>query len=246
MVTKMGNIALYKIFISALVILGLLSNWAFAEETNCGLDNIKVEFTSQNDAIIACEGIRRALSFFEFYGYRASQLIHIKMLDQVISESVAEYKGDKELKLYCANFSGENGHSKITSWKTSQIQNRKIFGSISDTPELHISIVAHEVAHDLYSQIYKYMGKEVERPLTEFVSYVVQIETMRNEEKTKVMGLWPDKKFETAYEINTLTWASAPNMFGIMSYRYHHENPDFIKSIFKGEVRSGDDLLLFR
>jgi len=246
MLKMMRRFRANQILVSFLVMHGLLSSWAYAEETDCGRYNVKVEFTSQIDAAIACEGIRRALSFFETYGYAEFHLVHVKMLDLVISESLTEYDGEKELKSYCAIFIGDDGHSEVASWEAAKTQKRKVFGSMPDTPEFHSSIVAHEVAHDLYNQIYKSMGKNVERPLTEFVSYVVQIETMRDEERTQVLNLWPNKRFETALEINSLTWATAPNMFGSMSYRFHRDNPDFIKSILEGRIRSGDDLLPYR
>ena len=152
----------------------------------------------------------------------------------------------KDLNPECSSvfFNGVAGNSRIISWETARKQNRKVFGSIQDTPEYHSSIVAHEVAHNLYPQIFKSIGKEIERPLTEFVSYVVQIETMKEPEKKAILRLWPGNTFESEWGINSIAWAASPNMFGIMSYHYYLNNPYFMKSVLAGEVQSGDRLLI--
>mgnify|MGYP001182377454 CR=1 FL=1 len=224
----------------------ILSSRVLAYQSDCGLENIVVEYSAQSDAGIACEGVLRALSFFEHYGYSGFENIYVKMLDPEISESLVDFGGNEDVKMYCGLFIGRNGHSEIFSWETTYAQQRKVFGSITNTQEYLTSIVAHEVAHDIYNQIFKLIGKDVKRPLTEFVSYVVQIETMKDKEKAQVLKLWPDKSFKTTYEINTLTLALDPNMFGVMSYRYHCKNPDFIKLILEGKIPTVDDFLFHR
>ena len=229
--------------IAFFVAINLSPSQAIAEETDCGLENVKVEFSAQKDAEIACEGVRRALNFFAAYGFSEFQHVHIIILDHVISETGVENEGNKESNIFCAFYNRIANHSVITSCETALAKQRMIFGSIPNTHEYHRSIVAHEVAHNLYHQIFEAMGKEVERPLTEFVSYVVQIETLDEPEKLQVLELWPHKTFRSIYQINSLSWVMNPNLFGIMSYRYHRENPSFIKSILAGEIISGDKLI---
>jgi hypothetical protein len=229
--------------VALFVAINLLSSPARAEETDCGLENVKIEYTAHEDAEIACEGVRRALNFFADYGYTDFQHIHVIVVDLVLSESAVENEGNHESNIFCAFYNRIAAHSVITSWKTALAAQRMIFGSIPNTCEYHSSIVAHEVAHNLYHQISESMGKDVERPLTEFVSYVVQIETLNETEKLQVLKLWPNRTFRSIYMINSLVWAMDPNLFAIMSYRYHSENPGFIKAILAGEIISGDKLI---
>ena len=218
----------------------MLSSKLRAEETDCNLENVKVEFSAQIDAEIACEGVRRAMIFFETYGFSEFRHIHIIIVDSIIPESKAKIDSNTEKQILCAFYDRVAEHCIITSYETVLAEQRMLFSSIPITPEYYCSIVAHEVAHNLYHQIFESMGKEVERPLTEYVSYVVQIETLQEKEKLQVLELWPGKILRSNYQISTLVWAMNPNLFGIMSYRYHCKHPSFIKSILDGEAISGD------
>ena len=234
-----------KKFLSQLVILIsvvfiLISINAFAKETDCGLVKVQVVFQAQDDAELACEGIRRAIRFFASYGYDDFRHVHVRVLDQVVWESVNAYDGEKEKRVVYACFDNISGCSKITSWETDYVQQREVFGTLPVTREYHSSIVAHEVAHDLYHHVLESMGKKIERPMTEFVSYVVQIETMKEPEKVEVLKLWPKTVHRSELAINSFTWAFNPHKFGIMSYRYFLENPSFMASVLAGEVDSGD------
>ncbi len=218
----------------------MLTSTVLAEETDCNLENVKVDFSAQIDAEFACEGVRRALNFFEAYGFSGFRHIHVIIVDRIISESMAKIDSNKEKQIFCAFYDRIAEHCIITSLETVLAEQKMVFSSIAITPEYYCSIVAHEVAHNLYHQIFESIGKEVERPLTEYVSYVVQIETLQEKEKLQVLELWPGKILRSNYQVSSLVWAMNPNLFGIMSYRYHCKHPNFIKSILDGEAISGD------
>jgi len=222
-------------------VLVLFPSWGMASETDCGMQRVHVEYSAQIDAEISCEGIRRAVQFFKSYGFEKFQQINVKIQDRINLNSLTENNLAKEIT--CCFFTVSQGYSGIISWETIYNKNKKIFGSIPYSKEYYSSLVAHEVAHDLYFQNFKNMSLNIDRPLTEFVSYVVQISTMQKLEREEVLKLWPNRNFRSENEINSMTWAMSPNLFGIMSYRFHVENPNFVRSILTGKVHSGDELL---
>jgi len=236
----MRKLWLFKLVIFLPAAVALLSINAIAKETDCGLINVQVIFQVQNDVDMACEGIRRAIRFFASYGFSGSRRLQVRVLNQVIWESLNTYAGEKEKKVVYACYDNGIKFTKITSWETDYVRQRKVFGILPISREYHTSIVAHEVAHDLFHQVIESIGKNVERPITEFVSYVVQIETMKEPEKSEVLELWPNAVFRSDLAINSFSWLFNPHKFGVMSYRYYLENPDLMKYILLGEVESGD------
>lgn len=231
------------ILLTLSLIFSLMPSRVFAREIDCGLKKVKVEFSAQSDAEIACEGIRRALLFFKTYGYSHSRQIHVRVLDHIILVPRTYYDGETEAVEVYANFDSVANCSNISSWEIDSVRQKKVFDSLPVSREYHVSFVAHEVAHALYHQIFSSREYEIERSMSEFVAYVVQIETLKEPDKSQVLELWPDLAFRSEIEIRSLTWEMAPHKFGIMSYRYYRESPGLMELILNGEVESGDKLM---
>ena len=108
------------------------------------------------------------------------------------------------------------------------------------TKEFYISIITHETAHRFYHLILSRRNETVSRALHEFIADVVQIHTMNEPEKTKVLGLWPGEALSSFENINNFVWASNPNRFAVMAYRFFLTHPKILLSILGGKVKSGD------
>ena len=203
-----------------IISLQIMSYNVQAEEADCGLPNVEVKYEHLCDATMACEGISRALGFFEKWGYSSPWEIKIEFLDNVYVEKINNGEMDiiklQAFGYYC----GLDGVSRITSWPTMRDEQRKIFGKLNLTKGLFISLIAHEISHCIYHHIFQLNSKDMEQPLTEFVSYIVQIETMENDEKFNVLNLYPEAAFTSILEINSLTYSTNPHKFGVMSYRF--------------------------
>lgn len=213
---------------------------AWSEETDCGMPNVEVKYEHSCDAEMACEGINRALNFFDARGYNLFGEIKIEFSDTVYVEKIN--KGEVEIiKLQaCGYYCSLNGICNITSWQTMRDEQIKLFGELDITKELYISLIVHEVSHCLYYNNFELNDLDMDRPLTEFISYSIQIETMKSREKSNILKLYPEDIFTSMIEINTLNHAMNPHKFGIMSYRYFKKHPDILDLIFNGEVKSGD------
>ena len=223
-----------------ITLLHTLSYQLWAVETDCDQPNVNIKYEHLSDAEMACEGINRALIFFATRGYSLSGEIKIEFSNTVYIEKITV--GETEIiKLQaCGYYCSLDGICKITSWQTMRDEQMKILGDLNITKELYISLIVHEVSHCLYHNNFQLNNGDMERPLTEFVSYSIQIETMKDREKSKVLELYPDDIFTSAVEINSLNHAMNPHKFGVMSYRYFKKYPDILKSIFNGEIKSGD------
>lgn len=221
-----------------------ISSPLWAGETDCGLSDVQVKYAHLCDAEMACEGITRALDFFEMRGYHLSGEIKIEFVDNMYVEKINNGKMDVIKLQACGYYCSLDGICRITSWLTVGDEQIKIFGELNITKELFISLVVHEVSHCLYHNNFKLNNHEIDRSLTEFISYAAQIETMKKGEKNNVLGLYPEAVFTSISEINSLNHAMNPHKFGVMSYRYFKKNPEILKLIYNGEIESGDKLFL--
>jgi len=139
------------------------------------------------------------------------------------------------------SYNSKTGWCEISHWKVQS--GRKVFGSLDITKEFHLSIITHEVAHHFYHLILSQRNETVDRSLHEFVAYVVQIHTMKEPEKTKLLDLWSGEVFSSFENINNFTWASDPNRFAVMAYRFFLNHPKIVQSILDGKVKSCNDEL---
>lgn len=209
-----------------------------ATEIHSDMTQGSIRCDDPSDCDAAREAIGRAENFFKSYGYVFNQSVKVefkKSLSAALKGNVANKQGIHGL------YDSETGWCEIFDWQTQS--NKKIFGSFDMTKEGHISIITHEAAHRFYHLILSRRDETVSRSLHEFVAYVVQIHTMKEPEKTKVLGLWPGEVFESIENINILVWAFDPNRFAIMAYRFFLNSPKIMQSILDGIIKSDDDKL---
>ncbi len=188
----------------------------------------------QSDCDAATEAIRRAENFFKLYGYVFNQSVNVKFKKSVqaaLAENSAQQQETHGL------YDPRTGWCEIPYRRV--LQGKKIFGC-NITNEFHISTITHEAAHHLYHLILKQHNQGVDRSLHEFVAYVVQIKTMKEPEKTKVLDLWPGEVLSGFENINVFVWAANPDRFAVMAYRFFLSNPEIMPLLLRGELKSGD------
>ncbi len=207
----------------------------FATETFSDITRSAVICEDQSDCVAATEAIMRAENFFKRYGYVFNQSVSVQFKESALAALTENSTDEQEI---LGLYDPRTGWCQIPHERT--LHAKKIFGCLNITKEFHISIITHEVAHRLYHLILEQRNKVVSRALHEFVAYVVQIETMKEPEKTRVLNLWRGEVLSGIENINTIVWALNPNRFAIMAYRFFLRNPAIMQSILDGKVKSDD------
>ena len=84
-------------------------------------------------------------------------------------------------------------------------------------PDLHRSIVAHEVAHAIASQN---LPEKQAFVTQEYIAYVTQLATMPPDVREKVLANFPNNSFDTDEQINMTIFMMAPEVFAVKAYRH--------------------------
>ena len=78
---------------------------------------------------------------------------------------------------------------------------------------------------------------------SEYLAYVIQISTMDSLAQARVLKLWPGQSLDSVQQINSIVWALSPHMFGVLTYRFHIDNPQVLESILGGSFIDPDQCL---
>ncbi|MCB0363904.1 MAG: hypothetical protein H6624_09820 [Bdellovibrionaceae bacterium] len=212
---------------------------------NCGLSYVNVIYLNPMDLTIACEGIKRAQSFFDQFGFDSNgQKIEVEFKEEVLNP-IKNDKGEiVEWQRVYGLYNRENEKIEMSSWGTDYLMSRKVFDSLPINYEYHTSVVTHEVSHRYHHIMSVQRGFHMAHATSEFIAYNVQIETMADKERAEVLALWPGKKLDYETHINSMIWASDPHAFGVLGYRFwKQDSPDILSRMLKGEFEDPDIML---
>lgn len=213
---------------------------AFTTEAHSDKTQGHIRCDDPFDCDAAIEAIERAENFFKSHGYDFNQSVKVQFRKNL---SVAVYGNSANKQGVHGLYESKTGWCEISDWRA--LSSKKFFDSLDMTKEFHISIITHEAAHRFYHLILSQRNETVSRALHEFIAYVVQIHTMNKPEKTKVLGLWPGEVLSSFENINDFVWASNPNRFAVMAYRFFLTHPKIMQSILSGKLKSADRAIPF-
>lgn len=248
-----------------LVIVWLLSCSCFASNQAtdlqvgfCGYDNIKISYIKRADYLMGCEGIARAKTFFEKYGYTVEVPVRLYFRQRV--HAVIGHPGKDKKQIYSCFHPGTMaihvssltspfvedpekvcfgiGHHEET--ENGKRQRRLI------REEFHRSIITHEVAH-LYSQHnFNLQSSRAPRTATqmghgvhEYIASVVQLSTMEPALRQRILQSYlPEIIFDDEQQINMVLYACDPEKFCIMSFRHFYSMNENQQRIFLDRIFS--------
>lgn len=227
-----------KKMLPVLFILGILSGTTlFSGETGivtCKLPHCKVRCMCPQEADIACTAVKRAMTFFKSYGYDISPSIDIEFVKKTPDDG---RKSGKITAPFFCQYNRKNKRIRISSWTNKASRERKAFGSFPLDKEFFTSMVAHEVGHLLFDSILESRDDKTGHSFHEFIANVVQIETMGEPHKSKVISLWGNDKLPSLYAINPFFWMMDPDRFAVLSHRLFKSYPEIVRHILDGKVK---------
>ena len=69
---------------------------------------------------------------------------------------------------------------------------------------------------------------------------MVQLETLTESERVKVLEHWPRVVLPSRHAVNSFVWAADPPRFGVMAFRYHQKDPELFCDILGGREPCAD------
>ncbi len=201
---------------------------------DCGLKNVAVETECEQDRRIACAGLHRALEFLSPFGITLPQPMRIQFAERPGDVYLAEMGvplGDAPASGY---YDAGADRAVVRSSRVPVAARPLAFGTLPMTDEMLTSTVTHEVVHHVYHHLCAGAGRVAEAPVSEYLAYVVQIETLREAERDQVLALWPKKTLPSREAINLFLWALDPPRFGVMAYRFHRLAPGLFRDVLSG------------
>jgi hypothetical protein len=107
-------------------------------------------------------------------------------------------------------------------------------------PDLYKSLVVHEIAHAYVDRTFRFDVPSV--LVHEYIAYTVQLATMPEPLRERVLASIPLPAFQGASEITLTYYALDPNAFGVKCYLHYRDprNGDaFLERLLSGQVRLG-------
>lgn len=202
-----------KLGMSLAMVTVLAAGPALATTQKCPTENdatVVIDFSLQSDFTAACTGAARALTYMLDKDFREPPEISIRIIDSLQENSVPVAHGHFDAKTKTATVMSR------TVYQDARVQNR-VLGLPMDT-ELYSSIFTHEVAHAIAHENFA-----VEKPPTvahEYIAYTVQLATLPDALRNRILTAIPGTGFEHEREISELYMAFDPDRFAVQVYRH--------------------------
>ncbi|MDF1552172.1 MAG: hypothetical protein P1P84_03870 [Deferrisomatales bacterium] len=226
---------------SSTMLLLLCTLAATTVQPDCGTEQVLVDTDDVGDRRVACSGVHRALKSLASCEYTISETLHIRFMAG----------GDKEKFIVQENGSYTNVPTSgyyLRKPSCVYVETRRMpvadrtpaFGHLPMSDELLISTVAHEVTHHVHHHLCASRGRVAPRAASEYLAYVVQLDTMAEPKRSEVLDCWPSAVLPSRQAVNHFVWASNPPRFGVMAYRFHQADPGFFCDILAGRYHASD------
>ncbi|MCB1381388.1 MAG: hypothetical protein KDJ73_00320 [Notoacmeibacter sp.] len=108
--------------------------------------------------------------------------------------------------------------------------------------EIYASVVAHEVAHAISAQNFRYEKPPV--AAWEYIAGVAQFSVMEAGTRDRILENTRNIGFDSIHQINGQLYFMVPAVFLASSYLHFHTpegGPEFVKAILAGTIRLADD-----
>jgi len=181
--------------------------------------SVVIDYSLKSDFLAACTGAARAMTYMLDNGFREPGEIKIRIVDSLEENQVPVAHGHFDPKTSIATVMSRS------VYRDSRVQNH-VLGQPMDG-ELYASIFSHEVAHAVAHENFA-----VEKPPTvahEYIAYTVQLATLPDDLRSRILTAIPGTGFEHVGEISELYMAFDPDRFAVQVYRH------FMRSTNKAE-----------
>jgi hypothetical protein len=198
---------------------------ALPDEILCRDQDVVVHSREHEDALIACEGARDAISFLESRGLYAAGTIVIELLSELPAEVYGPAAGcyleseKRALILVYSEF------KKFETW----------FG-VSIDRSLYRSAVSHEVAHAVAD--FNFTISKPSIKANEYIAYITQFSTMEKGLRDRVLAHFPGKAFEGDWQMSTTIYMLDPMGFGPRAYLHFLkliDGDEYLHAILNGK-----------
>ncbi len=178
--------------------------------------DVRVAAHSEADRDAACLGASLALDFLTARGLTTEQPLTV-----TVTKTIEAINGTPIFGF----FDPRTNVVQVASWAalTERAQPAQMFGMPLDRA-LYVSVFAHEVTHAI---VHAHVdGRRLGHAAHEYVAYAVQIATMEDTLRQRVLSHHPWTGFSADTEINDLVLALAPFRFAALSYHHLQASDD--------------------
>ena len=212
------------------------TNWSLNEKMAL-ISRYQLKYLSKQEAMIVNEAKKRVKNFFKQNGYDLDIPINIEFVESVKAKIIKGKNCAADGSQVIAAYNCKTKLIKVTHMMTAYCKNGKLFGSFPIDMEFYTSIITHEIAHCFFDFILESKNEKTDQAFSEFIAYITQISTMKENHKTKVLTLWEGERLPSIYAINPFLWLAEPNKFGVMSYRFFKKKPIIFQQILDCKIK---------
>jgi hypothetical protein len=211
-----------------------------AANAACGHERVEVHGSAQEIAV-ACVALADVLAYFARAGYAVEPEVTVSFQDEVWYE----YEGGAGRRVKVSgSYDLRRRTIEITRWTIDPATARRPWGQEWGQP-IVASILQHEFVHMAATTILGEGRYRLGGAWHEFVAYAVQFELMDGEMRDAILTAHLDlAPFDSPWAVSQLTYAAAPDAFGLRAYLYAQERGGmaFIKEILenKAELATGE------
>ena len=222
---------------TTLAALALTATAATAEVVPCEVSNhnITIDFQDAQPVEGACEGVRRAIDYFAEQGYDDQTFtVNITVADPVYTY-IRDLEGrDTEAVRVFGLYNGETNEITISALGTDYMRSRTAWNTVAQddtsgrpiTEEIWISVITHEVAHSLATQIFNRLnpvmvsnGYYIENGVSEYIAYLVQLSTTEPALRAEIIDSFGAVgPFQYTQNLNPFYHFAHPHRFGVQAY----------------------------
>ena len=220
-----GKSILYVVLALVLMAAPLASN-ASAAVYRCANLPISIKAEEKTDPQHICNSAGDALAFFD--------RLNVKLTHPVLIEVVMALPGSLgESAVGCY----QHEEQKVSVLGFPAFSKRKTWFGVAINQAMYRSLVTHEVAHAVARC--NFAVPEPTLHAEEYVAYVAMFSMMDPVLRAQILAANPGEGFESASEINELTYAFYPMRFGVQAYRHYRRKEhgdEFLLKVLSGNV----------
>lgn len=191
---------------------------------------VVVDFSQQSDFLDACTGAARAMAYMLDKGFRGPTGINIRIIDSVEENQLPVAHGHFDSKTKIATVMSRS------VYQDASVLNR-VLGLPMDS-ELYSSIFTHEVAHAIAHE--NFAAAKPPTVAHEYIAYTVQLATLPDALRNRILTAIPGTGFEHEREISELYMAFNPDRFAVQVYRHFMRSTnraEFFARLLSGAFR---------
>lgn len=210
----------------------LLSTPLWAGGSACDGIPVTVVAADRLDHARICQGARQALNFLSGAGLDTSTPLSIEASDaEAVGHRAAEV-GSYDTRDSRVRVHSFDGCTRLTAAEPPF--------RIPMEEAVYASFVAHEIAHAVIHANAR--QRRLARIAQEYIAYVVQLESMSDALRARILALYDQEAFDKASEIGETYLLIDPHAFAVKVYRHYLKSENgnaFLRRLLDGSATLG-------